>query len=100
MRMRIRKFRNTPSGTFSPEVTSVTGNDRDHGYRRDGRVCACQPEVVQYPPSGAFSRKLATGSDVIFPRIFLSGSTKCWLGVFYTTSASSPFPGYLPLLFS
>jgi hypothetical protein len=31
------------------------------------------------------------------PRIFLSGSTNCWLGVFYTTSASNPFPGYLPL---
>jgi hypothetical protein len=28
MRMRNRKFRKTPSGTFSPEVTSVTGSDR------------------------------------------------------------------------
>jgi hypothetical protein len=67
MRMRNRKFRNTPSGNFSPEVT---GNDRDHGYRRGGRVCACQPEVAQYPPIGPFHRKLATGSDVIFPAHF------------------------------
>ena len=52
MRMRNRKFRNTPSGTFSPEVTSVTGNDNDHGHRRGGRVRACHPEVAQYPPSG------------------------------------------------
>ena len=28
MRMRNRKFHNTPNGTFSPEVTSVTGSDR------------------------------------------------------------------------
>ena len=28
MRMHNRKFHNTPSGTFSPEVTSVTGSDR------------------------------------------------------------------------
>jgi hypothetical protein len=28
MRMRNLKFRNTPSGTFSSEVTSVTGSDR------------------------------------------------------------------------
>ena len=55
MRMRNRKYRNTISGIFSPEVTSVTGNDRDHGYRRGGRVRACQPEVAQYPPSGEFS---------------------------------------------
>ena len=55
MRMRNRKFRNTPSVIFSPEVMSVNGNDRDHGYRRGGRVRACQPEVAQYPPSGEFS---------------------------------------------
>ena len=58
MRMRNRKFHNTPNGTFSPEVTSVTGSDhvrmrngtfcittrvvvQVHGYRRGGRVCAC-----------------------------------------------------------
>jgi hypothetical protein len=28
MHMRNRKFSNTPSGTFSPEVKSVTGSDR------------------------------------------------------------------------
>ena len=28
MRMRNRKFHNIPSGTFSPEVTSLTGSDR------------------------------------------------------------------------
>ena len=52
------------------------------------------------PLVGPFHRKLATGSDLIFPRIFLSSSTKCWFVVFSTTSASTPFPGYLPLLFS
>jgi hypothetical protein len=139
MRMRNRKFRNTPSGIFSPEVTSVTGNDRDHGYRRGGRVrvinkhktkhimkishisfiwllkipsleyyttypkktnviciyenkrgmivimdtegvegCAhANRKLLNIPLVGNFHRKLATGSDVIFPRIFLSGSTKC-----------------------
>ena len=34
------------------------------------------------PLEGPFHRKLATGSDIIFPCIFLSGSTKCWLGVY------------------
>ena len=29
MRMRNWKFRNTPSGAFSPQVTSVTGRDHD-----------------------------------------------------------------------
>ena len=52
------------------------------------------------PLVGPFHRKLAIGSDVIFPRILLCSSTKCWLGVFSTTSVSTPFPGYLPLLFS
>ena len=33
-----------------------------------------------------FDRKLATGSA--FPRFFLSSSTKCWLGMFSTTSTS------------
>jgi hypothetical protein len=43
--------------------------------------CAhAQLEVAQYSLVGPFHRKLATGSDVIFPRIFLSGSAKCWLG--------------------
>ena len=43
--------------------------------------CAhAQPEVAQYPLMGPFHRKLTTGNDVIFPRIFLSSSTKCWLG--------------------
>ena len=44
----------------------------------EGRAHA-QPEVVQYPPNWAFHRKLATGSDVIFPRICCISSTKCWL---------------------
>jgi hypothetical protein len=30
MRMRNQKICNTPSGIFSPEVTSVTGSDRVH----------------------------------------------------------------------
>ena len=34
------------------------------------------------PLEGPFHRKLATGSDIIFPCIFLSGSTKCWFGVY------------------
>jgi hypothetical protein len=52
--------------------------------------CAhAQPEVAQYPHVGHFHRKLVTGNDVNFPRIFLSGSTKCWLGVFSATSSST-----------
>jgi hypothetical protein len=39
----------------------------------EGRAHA-HPQVAQY------HRKLATGSDVIFPRIFLISSSKCWLG--------------------
>ena len=35
----------------------------------EGRAHA-QPEVVQYPLVGPFHRKLATGSDVIFPAYF------------------------------
>ena len=34
MHMRNRKFSNTPSGTFSPEVTSVTGSDRVRMHNR------------------------------------------------------------------
>ena len=34
MRMRNRKFRNNPSGAFSPEVTSVTGS---YGVRMRNR---------------------------------------------------------------
>jgi hypothetical protein len=66
-----------------------------------GEECAhAQPKLGNIPLVRPFHRKLATGGDVIFPRIFLSGSTKCWLGVFSTTSVSTTFPGYLPLLFS
>jgi hypothetical protein len=32
MRMRNWKFRNTPSGAFSPQVTSVTGRDHDRKW--------------------------------------------------------------------
>jgi hypothetical protein len=33
--------------------------------------CAhAQPEIAQYPLVGPFHRKLATGSDVIFPAHF------------------------------
>ena len=81
-----------PTGTFCITTRVVV---HVHGYRRGGRVCACPTGSC-----GIFHRKLATGSDIIFPCIFLSDSTKCWLGVFSTTSASTPFPGYLPLLFS
>ena len=84
---------------FSPEVTG-RGHDRKwwcahaqpvhfvllleyHGYlwpkvtRRGWRVCACP---IGSCAVGPFHRKLATGSDIIFPRIFLISSTKCWLG--------------------
>jgi hypothetical protein len=112
MRMHNRKFRNTPNGTFSPEVivcACATGTFcittrvvvQVHGYQRGGKVCACPTgSCAIWTLVRPFHRKLATGSDVISPRIFLSGSTKCWLGVFSTTSVSTPFPGYLPLLFS
>jgi hypothetical protein len=63
-------------------------------------VCACQPEVAQYPLLDLFTGSWLQEVTSFSPRIFLSGSTKCWLGVFSTTSASTPFPGYLPLLFS
>jgi hypothetical protein len=75
MRMRNRKFRNTPSGTFSPEVivcACATGTFcittrvvvQVHGYRRGGRVCAyttgscLRSSLRKLPkilPSGAFS---------------------------------------------
>ena len=54
-------------------------------------------KLCNIPLVGIFHRKLATGSDIIFSRIFLSSGTKFWFGVFSTTSASTPFPGYLPL---
>ena len=72
MRMRNRKFHNTPSGACSPEMTSVivcacaTGTfcistrvvvqvqDRMSPDGVEGRADA-QPEVAQYPPSGVFS---------------------------------------------
>ena len=91
--MRNRKFRSTPSGAFSPEVTSV------------GAFCITTRVVVQLPwlpvteghPKGwngvgmpirklhnipivgTVHRKLATGSDVIFLRIFLSSFTWFYL---------------------
>ena len=97
MRMRNRKFHNI----FTGSVVS----DRKMSWP-EVVVCACatgtfcittrvpwlpvtegvegcahtQLEVAQYPLVGPFHRKLATGSDIVFPRIFLSSSTKCWLG--------------------
>ena len=65
------------TGTFCITTRVVV---QVHGYRRGGMCAHAQPEVAQNPLVGPFHRKLATGSDVIFPRIFLSGSTKCWLG--------------------
>ena len=109
MRMRNRKFHNTPSRAFSPEVSSMIGSDRVRmsnryilhyyqssntstwlpkgwkGVRMPNRKLRNIPLVVP------FHRKLATGSDVIFPRIFLSGSTKCWLDVLYDVRVY-PFP--------
>jgi hypothetical protein len=85
------------TGTFSITTRGVV---QVHGYRRGGRVCACPTGSCAIPPSGVFPPEVATWSDVICPRIFLSGSAKCWLGVFSTTPASTPFPGYLPLLSS
>jgi hypothetical protein len=88
--VRNRKFSNTPSGTFSPEVTSVivcactTGTFcittrvvvQVHGYlwpkvtRRGGRACAC--------PTGSW----AISSEVGYIML---------VGVFSTTSASTPY---------
>ena len=81
-----RKWRQWPevivcacaTGTFCITTRVVV---QVHGYRRGGRVCAYP--TGSCPRSslvGPFHRNLATGSDVIFPRIFLSGSAKCWLG--------------------
>ena len=68
MRMRTQKFRNTPTGAFSPEVivcaigtfcittrvvVQVPGLPVTEGHPKG---CAhAQPEVAHYPPSGAFS---------------------------------------------
>ena len=104
MRMRNRKFHNTLSGAFPLEVTSVIvcacATDtfcittkvivQVHGYlwpkftRKGGRAHA-QPEVAQY------HRKLATVSDVIFPRIFLLVVQNVGWGVLYDVSVY-PFP--------
>jgi hypothetical protein len=66
------------TGTFCINTRVVV---QVHGYRRGGRMCACPTGSCAIPPLvGPFHRKLATGSDIIFPRIFLSGSAKCWLG--------------------
>ena len=84
MRMRNRKFRNAPSGTFSPEVTqwSCAHAQPVHGYlwpkgwkgvRKPNR------KLRNIPLVGPFHRKLATGSS-FFPRIFHISSTTCWLG--------------------
>ena len=98
MRMRNWKFRNTPSGTFSSEVTSVTGSDSVsmrnryilYYYQSSSASTWLSKgwKGVRIPTGscprsslvGPFHRNLATGSAVIFPRIFLSGSAKCWLG--------------------
>jgi hypothetical protein len=102
-----------PLVAFSPEVTSVivcacaTGTFciatrvvvQVHGYlwpKGWKGVRMPNRKLRNIPLVGPFHRKLATGSDVIFPRIFLSSSTKCWFGGFSTTSASTPFTGYLP----
>ena len=64
------------------------GSNRKSRDRKNpcSEVRYAQPEVAQYPLVRPFDRKLATGNA--FPRFFLSSSTKCWLGVFSTTSAS------------
>ena len=69
--------------------------------------CAhAQPEVAQYPIV-VFHRKLATGSDVIFPRaFFLVVVQNVGLGVLYDVRVypfpllSAPFIFILSLLFS
>jgi hypothetical protein len=83
MRMHNRKFRNIPSGTFSPEVTSVIGTDRVrmrngtfcittrvvvqvHGFRRGGRMCACPTGMCTIPPSGAFPPEVTSFSRAFF----------------------------------
>ena len=92
MRMRTRKFRNTPSGVFSPEVIvcaigtfcittrvvlQVPWLHVTEGHPKG--VHMSNRKLRNIPLVGPFYRKLATGSDVIFPRIFISSSTKCWL---------------------
>ena len=68
MRMRNWKICNTPSGTFSPEVMSVTGSDRVRMHNRY-ILYASTRVVVQVhgckgwklrncPPSGAFSSEV------------------------------------------
>jgi hypothetical protein len=88
----VRNRKSISTSTWLP----VTEGHPKVTRRVEGRAHA-QPEVVQYTLVGPFHRKLATGSDIIFSRILLSSSAKCWFGVFSTTSASTPFPGYLPL---
>jgi hypothetical protein len=103
MRMRNRKFAMPlvePFHRIWPEVIVCA----------TGTFCITTRVVLQVPwlhvtevhPKGwkgPFYRKLATGSEVIFPRaFFLVVQNVGW--VFSTTSASTPFPGYLPLLFS
>ena len=69
LRMRNRKLRNTrPSGAYWPEVT---GSD-----------------VRLTSPEEALSGSMFCACPVFTPRFFLSRSTKCWLEVFSTTSAS------------
>ena len=103
MRMRNRKFRKTPSGTFSPEVTSVTGSDRVRMrnryilyYYQSSSTSTQLPKewkgVRNIPLVGPSHRKLATGSDLIFPAHFSQWQYKMLVGVFSTTSASTPFP--------
>ena len=64
-----------------------------HSYRRSGRVCAISP--LWGLLTGSWLQEVTSFS----PRIFLSGSTTCWLVVFSTTFASTPFPGYLSFYF-